>query len=81
MHYTAFRRNAHFTDRHIPFLAQVDQKWAWLQSAFKANDVSVSVNPEGESARLLVNGGLVILCFSIWHRRNGEHWCLQWQLP
>ncbi|MFA0759842.1 MAG: hypothetical protein NOOUEUKL_002525, partial [Candidatus Fervidibacter sp.] len=55
--------------------------WAWLQDAFKADSVSVSVNPEGESARLLVNSGLVILCFSIWHRRNGEHWCLQWQLP
>jgi hypothetical protein len=55
--------------------------WAWLQSAFKADDVSVSVNPEGESARLLINGCLSVRCFSIWHLRNGEHWCLQWHLP
>ncbi len=55
--------------------------WAWLQSVFKADGVIVSVNPEGESARLLINGDLSVRCFSIWHRRNGEHWCLQWQLP
>lgn len=55
--------------------------WAWLQDAFAADGVGVSVNPEGESARLLINGNLSVRCFSIWHRRNGEHWCLQWQLP
>jgi hypothetical protein len=55
--------------------------WAWLQDAFAADGVGVSVNPEGESARLLINGDLSVRCFSIWHRRNGEHWCLQWQLP
>jgi hypothetical protein len=55
--------------------------WAWLQDAFAADGVGVSVNPEGESARLLINGDLSVRCFSIWHRRNGEHWCLQWQMP
>jgi hypothetical protein len=55
--------------------------WAWLQSAFAADGVGVSVNPEGESARLLINSDLSVRCFPIWHRRNGEHWCLQWQLP
>jgi hypothetical protein len=55
--------------------------WAWLQSAFAADGVGVSVNPEGESARLLINSDLSVRCFSIRHRRNGEHWRLQWQLP
>ncbi len=55
--------------------------WTWLQSAFKADSVIVSVDPEGEGARLLINGHLSVRCFSIWHRRNGQHWCLQWQLP
>jgi hypothetical protein len=55
--------------------------WAWLQDAFAADGVGVSVNPEGESAWLLINSDLSVRCFPIWHRRNGEHWCLQWQLP
>ena len=55
--------------------------WAWLQDAFAADGVGVSMNTEGESVRLLINGDLSVRCFSIWHRRNGEHWCLQWQLP
>ena len=55
--------------------------WAWLQNAFLADRVSVVVKPEGEGARLVINGDLSVCCFSIWHRRNGEHWCLQWQLP
>jgi hypothetical protein len=55
--------------------------WAWLKSNFAADGVGVSVNPKGKSARLLINGNLSVRCFSIWHRRNGEHWCLQWQLP
>ena len=55
--------------------------WAWLQNNFAADRVSVVVKPEGKGARLVINGDLSVRCFSIWHRRNGEHWCLQWQLP
>ncbi len=29
--------------------------WAWLQSAFKADDVSVSVNPVGQSKKFVAN--------------------------
>lgn len=55
--------------------------WDWLQIAFAADGVDVMVIPEGTKATLVVEGNLSLRCFSIWHRRNGEHWCLQWQLP
>ncbi|MEM3147196.1 MAG: hypothetical protein QXY94_06565 [Archaeoglobaceae archaeon] len=55
--------------------------WEWLQKAFSADRVDVVVTPKGNQAILEVRETTLLCCFSIWHLRNGEHWCLQWQLP
>jgi hypothetical protein len=58
-----------------------EHDWQWLEDSFTADGVSVQVFPQGDRATLVVEGDLRLRCFSFWHRRNGEHWCLQWQLP
>lgn len=54
--------------------------WDWLQMAFVADGIDIVVMPKGNEATLVVEGTLSLRCFPIWHRRNGEHLCLQWQL-
>lgn len=55
--------------------------WTWLRENFATDGIEVKITPEGDKAKLVIADSLLIRCFSIWHKRNGEHWCLQWQLP
>ncbi len=53
----------------------------WLRHEFAKEGFSVEVESAGQRTEFwLVERGWRLDCFSIWHRRNGEHWCLQWSL-
>ncbi len=71
-------------ERTVNLVIKREQHYDWmhLKRFFAADGANVMMKPEGKDAMLLViNGDLFVRCFSIWHRRNGEHWCLQWKLP
>jgi len=57
----------------------------WLQRRFVEDGYrNVLVRSEGDALRLelsLEGLQLHLKCFSITHKRNGEHWVIQWKLP
>lgn len=55
--------------------------WAWLREKFATEGINAEITPEDDKAQLVIGDSLLVHCFSIWHKRNGEHWCLQWMLP
>ncbi len=65
---------------NLVFKREAHHDWGWLRQEFAKEGYSLELQPEGESAILfVVEKNLQLRCFSIWHRRNGEHWCLQWR--
>ncbi len=53
----------------------------WFQTAFAEDRVDIRVIDEGEQMMLKAGRDLCLRCSSVWHHRNGEHWCLQWNIP